>query len=91
MAAVDSDLIASITDHCNTSGDKHHANLQLECDAHKIFLSDVLDAVKNPKCGKHNGDIGYFSDHIINGSPRLNVQLSLLFSSMLSHCKRGLF
>ena len=29
--------------------------------------------------------IGYFSDHIINGSPRLYVQLSLLFSSMLSH------
>ena len=45
MAAVDSDLIASITDHCNTSGDKHHANLQWECDAYKIFVSDVLDNI----------------------------------------------
>ena len=45
MAAVDSDLIASITDHCNTSGDKHHANLQLECDAYKIFVYDVLDNI----------------------------------------------
>ena len=49
------------------------------------MVSDVLDAVKHLKRGKHDGNIGYFSDHIINGSPRLYVQLSLLFSSMLSH------
>ena len=85
MAALNSDLSASITDHCNTSGDEHHANLQLKCDAHTILVSDVLDAVKHLKRGKHDGNIGYFSDHIINGSPRLYVQLSLLFSSMLSH------
>ena len=61
MAAVDSDLITSITDHCNTLGDKHHANLQLESDAHKIFVSDVLDAVKNLQRGKHDGNSGFFS------------------------------
>ena len=42
MAAVDSDLVASITDHCNTSGDKHHANLQLECDVYTIFVFDII-------------------------------------------------
>ena len=81
---INSDLNDSITDHCNTSGDKHHANLQLKCDTHSILV-DVLDAVKNIKRGKHDGNSGYLSDHIINSSPRVYVQLSLLFSSMLSH------
>ena len=35
--------------------------------------------------GKDDDDIGFKSDHIINGTHRLNVLLSLLFNSMISH------
>ena len=35
--------------------------------------------------GKDDGDIGFKSDHIINGTHRLNVVLSLLFNTMISH------
>ena len=41
MAAVDSDLIAGITDHCKYFG-RHHANLQLECDVYTLFVSGVI-------------------------------------------------
>ena len=37
------------------------------------------------KSGKDDGDIGFKSDHIINGTHRLNVLLSLLFNTMFSH------
>ena len=35
--------------------------------------------------GKHDGDLGYFSDHIVNASKKYYVFLSLLFKTMLSH------
>ena len=35
--------------------------------------------------GKNDGDIGFKSDHIINGTHRLNVLLSLLFNTLISH------
>ena len=35
--------------------------------------------------GKYDGDIGFKSDHIINGTHRLNVLLSLVFNTMISH------
>ena len=35
--------------------------------------------------GKYDGDIGFKSDHIINGTYRPNVLLSLLSNTMISH------
>jgi len=83
MAALKDGLSASITDHYITPSEYHHA--PRKCGEHLIMVSDILDAVNNLKRGKHDGNRGYFSDHIMNGTPRLHVQLSLLFNSMLSH------
>ena len=35
--------------------------------------------------GKDDGDLGFKSDHLINGSHRLHVVLSLLFNVMVNH------
>ena len=37
------------------------------------------------KAGKDDGDIGFKSDHIINGTHRLYVLLSLLYNLMFYH------
>ena len=45
----------------------------------------VKTCISKLNSGKDDGDIGFKSDHIINGTYRLNVQLSLLFNTMISH------
>ena len=45
----------------------------------------IRQCVSRLKSGKGDGDIGFRSDHIINGSQRLFIILSLLFNSMLVH------
>ena len=47
--------------------------------------SDVSDAVKNLSTGKSDGNLGIFSDHIINGTDLLFHYLRLLFNSMFIH------
>ena len=37
------------------------------------------------KASKHDGNTGHYSDHIIHGTRRLHVYISLLLSSMVSH------
>ena len=51
-----------------------------------IITSEIVKTcISKLNSGKDNGDIGSKSDHIINGSHRLNVLLSLLFNTMISH------
>ena len=52
---------------------------------HRISVDDVVAAVSELKKGKHNGSFEYYSDHFINGTNKLNVLLSQLVSSMLTH------
>jgi len=59
----------------------HHG----ECENHSINVSDVMCMVKSLKPGKHDGNKGHFSNHLINGTNRLYYYISLLFDSMISH------
>ena len=52
---------------------------------HTISVDDVVAAICELKKGKHNGSFEYYSDHFINGTNKLNVLLSHLVSSMLTH------
>ena len=45
----------------------------------------VKTCISKLNSGKDDGDIGFKSDHIINGTYRLNVLTSLLFNTMISH------
>ena len=50
------------------------------------ITSEIVKAcISKLNSGKDDGDIGFTSDHIINGTHCLNVLLSLLFNTMISH------
>ena len=53
--------------------------------SHSISCEKVNFAISHLKCGKHDGDLGCYSDHIIHGTNRLNTYISLLFTAMLKH------
>lgn len=53
--------------------------------SHCITAQDVHEAIGRLKCGKHDGVDGHYSDHLKNGTSRLETHLSLLFTSMLKH------
>ena len=62
-----------------------HNTFVKPCKEHCITMANVIDGVAKLKRGKHDGNRGHFSDHIINGTPKLYSYLSLLFGAMLSH------
>ena len=84
MAALNEDLVTRVNKHCSLI-DCDTLLSNNKCNEHLITVSDVQEVVNNLKRGKHDGNQGHFSDHIINASPRLYVHLSLLFNNMLSH------
>ena len=45
----------------------------------------ICTCITRLKPGKDDGDLGFKSDHLINGGRRLHVVLSLLFNSMIIH------
>ena len=59
----------------------HHG----QCEKHLINVNDVMYMVKSLKPGKHDGNKGHFSNHLISGTNRLYCYISLLFDSMISH------
>ena len=61
------------------------------CKEHCISIPDIVEGVVKLKRGKHDGNKGYFSDHIINGTPKLYTYLSLLFNSMVVFLMISLF
>ncbi len=73
MAGLKSQLDRLICDHDNSN-----------C-CHNVTVNDILSGVRHLKPGKHDGNKGHFSNHLLNGSARLHVYISLLFDSMLSH------
>ena len=52
---------------------------------HDVSVDNVKTSVKLLKKHKHDGDLGHYSDHLIFGTDTLNVYLSLLITSMISH------
>ena len=52
---------------------------------HSISIDMVCNAINHLKLGKHDGDIGCYSDHLVHGTDKLNYLLSLLFNAMLKH------
>ena len=50
-----------------------------------ITVQDVVNAVTDLKLGKSDGSEGLFSDHFINGTRKLYVFLSILFTLFLCH------
>ncbi len=60
----------------------HHND---NCNSHTINVQDVIDCASQLKCGKHDGNKGHYSDHIVRGTPRLHIYISLLFHSMVHH------
>ena len=53
---------------------------------------DILDALKNIKCGKSSGISGISVEHFVFAHSRIHVILSLLFSAFITHgCLPGMF
>ena len=50
-----------------------------------VNMNDVIDALKYIKLGKQDGKYSLTSGHVVNGSRRFLVILSILMSSMLIH------
>jgi hypothetical protein len=46
---------------------------------------DVRNTIKKLKSGKNDGNIGFFSDHVINGTPLLVKMIKSLFNMMIIH------
>ena len=50
-----------------------------------ITVGDIVKAIKQLKSGKSNGCEGIIADHIINGTPRLNIMLSHVYNALIVH------
>ena len=50
-----------------------------------LELSDVVEAVRTLRKGKHDGSLRFFSDHIIHGSLKLFAMLVMLINSIFIH------
>ena len=55
--------------------------------SHIISVNDVSKAIQALKHGKTDGNFNQYSDHLLHGTHRLNVYISLMlmFQSMLNH------
>ena len=61
-------------------------NSRLPTSTHTTVTPDIIkQCIHKLKPGKDDGDLGFKSDHIINGSHRLHILLSLLYNLMLVH------
>ena len=62
-----------------------HSKLQLNChDMFTISVDDVIKSVDKLKSGKSDED-SIYSDHIINGTPKLFVLFTRMCNAMLVH------
>ena len=61
-------------------------NSRLSTSTHTTVTPDIIkQCIYKRKPSKDDGDLWFKSDHIINGSQRLHVLLSLLYNLMLLH------
>jgi exonuclease III len=52
---------------------------------YSIGVSDIESAIKQLKCGKSGGCENIYADHIVHGTHKLNVMLSLVYNAMIVH------
>ena len=66
---------------------KHRCESGVKCTNHvrHITVKDIQSSVKQLKCDKKDGTVNMYTNHVINGTNRLFVLLSLLFTAMLLH------
>ena len=59
----------------------------LKGDRQSVIITPAIikQCILRLKSGKDDGDLGFKSDHLINGNHRLHVVLSLLFNVMVNH------
>ena len=50
-----------------------------------VNVKNILEALRKIKLGKSDGETGLSTDYLKNGSHKLHVYISILFSVMLSH------
>jgi exonuclease III len=75
-----SNLMGNIDDHIHNK-----CSNQLCGNKHCVTVEDVKESRQSLKYGKQDGYMGLYTDHILNGTDRLTVYLSCLFSSMITH------
>ena len=51
----------------------------------EISVEKIKSAIRFLKSGKHDGETGYYTDHLVHASDCLYVHLSLLFQTMIKH------
>ena len=51
----------------------------------KVFTSDIVKAVTKLNRGKRDGSDNFYSDHIINASPKLYAMLAMLLNCLVAH------
>ena len=59
----------------------------LKRDRQSVIITPAIikQCISRLKSGKDDGDLGFKSDHLITGSHRLHVVLSLIFNVMVNH------
>ena len=57
----------------------------VDVQASQFNVNEVKTAVKQISCGKSDGQLGLFSDHIIHGTDKFYKLLTDLFNSMIIH------
>ena len=72
---------------CNINSliESKYSNDGSSVDLSWVTVDKIMSAVRCLKLGKHDGDTGYYSDHITHACNSLYVHLSLLFKTMLTH------
>ena len=53
--------------------------------SHNVSVATVMKGIQELNSGKADGNVGHSTDHLINGSHKLHVYLSVLLQAMLIH------
>jgi len=62
-----------------------HSGIRDDSEYVKISSSTTADCMKKLKRGKSDGNVGFDSDHLINGTDKLTVMLTMLLNVMIRH------
>ena len=60
-----------------------HESNNLDC---VIGTEQVINAIRQLKCDKRDGQQDFYSNNISNASGRMHILLTLLINSMVIHC-----
>ena len=69
----------------NHNAYEHYENRHSACTAHVITLDELNLCVKRLKSGKHDGNLGQYSDHLRLAPQRFLCCITMIINSMLQH------